>query len=120
MRVLICGGRDFDDTDLFNKALGAIDGEIEIISGMAPGADTMAADFAKAYGYALHEFPADWNKHGKAAGPIRNQQMLDEGRPDLLLAFPGGRGTQDMLRRAKKHRDAFGYPRVIIEVENTV
>lgn len=46
-------------------------------------------------------FKADWDKHGKAAGPIRNQQMLDEGKPDLVLAFAGGKGTDDMCRRAR-------------------
>jgi hypothetical protein len=46
-------------------------------------------------------YPADWAKHGRAASPIRNQQMLDEGRPNLVVAFPGGRGTADMVRRAR-------------------
>lgn len=46
-------------------------------------------------------FPANWKSHGKGAGPIRNQKMIDEGKPDLVLAFPGGRGTADMVRRAK-------------------
>jgi len=51
---------------------------------------------------AVQVFPADWETHGKAAGPIRNQRMLDEGRPDLVVAFPGGRGTSDMVARAKR------------------
>ena len=46
-------------------------------------------------------FPADWKVRGRAAGHIRNQQMLDEGRPHLVVAFPGGRGTADMVRRAR-------------------
>jgi len=56
-------------------------------------------------------FLANWRTHGKAAGPIRNQQMLDEGRPHLVVAFPGGTGTADMVRRAK----AAGVP--VMEVE---
>jgi len=44
---------------------------------------------------------AKWSKHGRAAGPIRNQEMIDECKPDLVVAFPGGRGTADMVRRAK-------------------
>ena len=44
----------------------------------------------------------DWKKYGKKAGPLRNQQMLEEGKPDLVVAFPGGNGTADMVRRAKK------------------
>jgi hypothetical protein len=45
---------------------------------------------------------ADWNTHGRAAGPIRNQRMLDEVKPELVVAFPGGRGTADMVRRARE------------------
>ena len=44
---------------------------------------------------------ADWAKHGRKAGPIRNQRMIDEGRPDLVVAFPGGTGTADMVERAR-------------------
>jgi hypothetical protein len=47
-------------------------------------------------------YVAQWKKHGRAAGPIRNQRMLDEGKPDLVVAFPGGRGTADMIRRAER------------------
>lgn len=76
--------------------------DIVIIAGGAKGADSAAADFAAVAFCQLQEFKADWNKHGKAAGAIRNQQMLDEGKPDLVVAFPGGRGTADMVSRAKK------------------
>ena len=51
-----------------------------------------------------NEFPADWAKHGKAAGPIRNAEMLTEFLPDYIVAFPGGKGTADMLRKAEKAR----------------
>jgi predicted Rossmann-fold nucleotide-binding protein len=47
-------------------------------------------------------FPANWPKHGKGAGFIRNQQMLNEGKPDLMIAFPGGKGTADMIEKAIK------------------
>jgi hypothetical protein len=47
-------------------------------------------------------YPADWARHGNAAGLVRNQQMLDDGKPDLAVAFPGGKGTADMVRRARK------------------
>lgn len=46
-------------------------------------------------------YPADWEKHGRAAGPIRNEKMLIVGTPDMVLAFPGGRGTADMIRKAE-------------------
>ena len=76
-----------------------------IISGGAQGADTMAAQLAFEYGFRFIEFPANWRKYGKAAGPIRNQQMLDE-HPDLVLAFHSditkSKGTADMIARAKR------------------
>ena len=65
----------------------------EIISGMASGADTFAVEWAARFGFPLRAFPAEWDKHGRSAGPIRNQRMLDEGKPDLVVAFPGGKGT---------------------------
>jgi hypothetical protein len=72
-----------------------------IISGAATGADTAAIDWAVVNWCQFLEFPADWKKLGPSAGPIRNQRMIDEGKPDLVLAFPGGTGTADMVRRAK-------------------
>lgn len=76
--------------------------EIILICGMAKGADLIAYDWAVVNWSQVKEFSADWKTHGKAAGHIRNQQMLDEGKPDLVVAFPGGRGTADMVRRSKK------------------
>ena len=103
---LICGGRDFIDTPLFERAMGALIDELgtpgRIIDGGARGADTMAGAFARKIGVEHSRFHADWMGYGRAAGVIRNQQMLDEGKPDLVIAFPGGRGTADMVRRATK------------------
>lgn len=104
MRVLICGGRDYHDRaacwhylDNFGPP------EItEVISGMAKGADTLAAEWAVRFGFTLHQFPANWDAHGKSAGMIRNRQMLVEGKPDVVIAFPGGKGTQNMIELAKK------------------
>lgn len=106
MRVLVCGGRDYDDREEFFWHMTHSFPEWKnctIISGMARGADTLAVDFAKTYNLELLEFPADWDTHKKAAGFIRNQQMIDEGKPDLVVAFPGGNGTADMVRRAFKN-----------------
>lgn len=110
MRVLICGGRNFSDRDLMSRMLMrfkpdnvATDASEHVfILGGAPGADTLAEEWADVFGIRKRLFPADWQTHGKAAGPIRNQRMLDEGRPDLVIAFPGGVGTHDMVRRARK------------------
>ena len=100
-KILVCGGRDFKDRDLLFNVIDNIQPE-EIISGMAKGADSIAAEYATRFGISLLKFPADWEKHGKSAGPIRNQQMLDEGKPDLVVAFKGGRGTAHMVSIARK------------------
>lgn len=103
MRVLVCGGRDFKDCGLLFATLdrlAAYNGIDCIIEGDAHGADRIAGAWAKRRRVDLRLFPADWRKHGRAAGPIRNQAMLDQGRPDLVVAFPGGAGTADMVRRA--------------------
>lgn len=108
MRVLVCGGRDYQDDGVVFKALDEVDavkGVDEIIHGGARGADTLAGYWADKNGVPKTVFLADWDTHGKAAGAIRNQQMLDTD-PDLVVAFPGGRGTEDMVRRAKRS----GYP----------
>jgi hypothetical protein len=104
-KVLVCGGRDYNDFDRLEDELNRIErayGVITIISGCARGADSLAIKYAETYGDDVLKFPADWDKHGRAAGPIRNQQMLDEGKPDLVIAFPGGKGTMDMINRSKK------------------
>ena len=101
MRVLVCGGRDYLDRRRLYDALDGI-GISFLISGGAAGADNLAADWAVYRRVPKKVFVAEWEVHGKAAGPIRNQRMLDEGRPDLVVAFPGGRGTADMVRRAQK------------------
>ena len=108
VKVLICGGRDFNDYGLLADTLVGLIGqydpkEVTIISGHARGADKLGERFANANQCKLLIFPADWDKYRKAAGFIRNQKMIDEGKPDLVVAFPGGRGTEDMIKRAKKH-----------------
>lgn len=103
MRVLVCGGREFDDWALMNRVLARHFGHIvpTIIEGGATGADFLARVYAKYYNLPHEQFPTDWKTHGKAAGAIRNQQMLDQGKPDVVVAFPGSNGTADMVRRAK-------------------
>jgi predicted Rossmann-fold nucleotide-binding protein len=104
MKVLVCGGRDFADFAMLSEEMMRLLAERDvdaIIHGGARGADSMAGEFANATGIEEIVFPADWKKYGRRAGPIRNQQMLDEGKPDLVVAFPGGRGTADMVERAR-------------------
>jgi hypothetical protein len=62
----------------------------------------MAEWWAEGIGVRCDVYEADWISLGRKAGPIRNQRMLEEGKPDLVMAFPGGRGTADMVRRGKE------------------
>ena len=115
MRILVCGGRYYTDKDRVWRELDKIVayGElwddqrllphgITIIHGGAAGADALADHWA-VHNYAnIEEFPADWEQYGKSAGPIRNKQMLDEGKPDLVLAFPGSTGTAHMVKIARE------------------
>lgn len=104
MRVLVCGGRNFFDRRALYARLDALHAERPItflIAGGAKGVDSLAADWASYRQIQKQIFNADWERDGKAAGPIRNQRMLDEGKPDLVVAFPGGKGTADMVRRAR-------------------
>ena len=103
MKVLVCGGRDYAN---WKKGFAILDmvsltDEIEIVNGGASGADAMSSEWAKLRGRPFKEYPADWQTHGRRAGPIRNQQMLSAESPDAVIAFPGGLGTADMVRRAK-------------------
>lgn len=110
MRVLVCGGRDYDDRAKVYSVLNELDrtGDVScIIHGAARGADSLAEDWALrrctglGNSIGVSRFPADWTRFGKSAGYIRNAQMLREGMPDLVVAFPGGRGTANMVKLAK-------------------
>lgn len=105
----ICGGRDFTDQDMFDAAMSQITGMFgcpsKIVHGDCPtGVDAMADAWAKKMAIDVEARPADWSKHGKAAGPIRNEEILVDFRPKRLVSFPGGRGTADMVARAKRRR----------------
>lgn len=102
--ILVCGGRDYGDRIKLFRVLDEIskDRSVKIISGAARGADRLSVEWAKSRGVPFLEFPADWSRYGRSAGVIRNQQMLDEALPDLVLAFPGGTGTMDMVKRARR------------------
>lgn len=106
-RVIIAGGRDFDDYDLvvstMDKLLQNITEPITIVCGMARGADTLGERYAISKGYEVARFPADWGKFGKAAGYKRNEQMAQNA--DALVAFWDGssRGTKHMIDLAHKY-----------------
>ncbi|GAA4928865.1 hypothetical protein GCM10023224_05250 [Streptomonospora halophila] len=101
MRIIVTGGRDYGDADTVERALrGHLPGPHTIVHGGAPGADRLAHSVARGLDWELEPHPADWERHGRAAGPIRNVEMARAGA-DLCIAFPGGRGTADMVARAE-------------------
>lgn len=110
MRLLVCGGRSYGykengnkDMDVFREGAKLIQSYCPtvIIHGGARGADEIAAFAADKYSIPVMRFKADWKRWGRRAGPIRNHDMLETGEPDRVLFFPGGRGTEDMVNRAK-------------------
>lgn len=127
-RVVVCGGRTFTDHDHvikwlmrlfepnydntdYRKDEGIPDAhkrwylprpDLVLIHGGATGVDSIAEAWANDNYVSVICFPADWEKYGSPAGPIRNRQMLREGKPHLVVAFKGGKGTADMVRAAKE------------------
>lgn len=103
MKVLVCGGRDFSDQKFVFLILNRLDKEkkiTEIIEGGATGADTCARAWAKWYNVKCTTVKADWNSYGRSAGSIRNKLMADL-KPQLVVAFKGGKGTANMIAVAK-------------------
>lgn len=108
LRILCCGDRNWKDRILIMQHIIMASGftfDVTIIEGEADGADTISKEVAITMGMAVEGFKADWKQYGKAAGPIRNQKMLDKGKPDIVLAFHDdlehSKGTKDMVRRAE-------------------
>lgn len=104
MKVLVCGGRDFSNRAFMWIELDRLHAKhlfTALIQGGARGADALASEWAAARpGIQRYVCKADWDKHGKAAGPMRNKRML-EWKPDLVVAFEGGRGTLNMVTQAR-------------------
>ena len=100
VRVLVCGGRDYNDWDQLAKVLDTVHKMLNIHllgHGAARGADSLADAWAARRGIARVPYKADWFAHGKAAGPMRNRFMFKEFDPHYAVAFPGGNGTADMV-----------------------
>lgn len=117
MKVLVCGDRHWTNPIPIRTWLSKLQdwGYTAVIEGEAEGADLIASEEAERLGMTVLPFPADWARYGRAAGPVRNQQMLDE-KPDLVLAFhpniSKSKGTANMIEQA----DAAGV-KVILEKE---
>jgi hypothetical protein len=101
LRVLVTGGRSFDDFEMVRAAIEKLPLGTLVIHGGARGADTLAAGAASNRGLKTLAYRADWRR-GKRAGPERNQRMLDDGQPHFVLAFPGAAGTGDCVTRARR------------------
>lgn len=105
MKVIICGGRDFND---FMGAVAALDKLHEerpittVVQGGANGADYHGKVWAAHNGIPMVEHKAKWKELGRRAGPVRNQFMLDHEKPDAVIALPGGIGTEHMKRISKE------------------
>lgn len=119
MRLLVCGDRFWVNRRLLSEVLNRIHHDrfgpvTAVIEGEARGADVMGRDWGQSNYILVLKYPADWDKYHKAAGPIRNQQMLDEGKPDRVVAFHNNitrsKGTAHMLSIAAKA----GLPRLLV------
>lgn len=104
VRVLVCGGRDYVDRgrvfSVLDK-LGLPRGRTLLIEGGASGADRLARRWAQSRGVQTVTYDANWKFLGRSAGHVRNSAMLKHGRPTLVVAFPGGDGTADMVAKAR-------------------
>jgi hypothetical protein len=106
MKVLFTGDRaGFRNAERMMEVIGSLPEGTLVIHGACRGVDTQVDTIAKALGYPIDAKPADWRKYGRAAGPIRNRQMFDEHKPDLVIAFhhdlAHSKGTADMVKYAK-------------------
>lgn len=116
MKVLVCGSRNWDNSRLiweFLEAVVATFPDAEVIHGAARGADTIAGKAAEALGLKVTEYPADWKQFGKAAGPMRNKEMLGAA-PDRVIAFRSvgdSKGTDHMVDLAARSR----IPTIVID-----
>ena len=114
MRVLFCGDRNWTDRDKIAAAFDRLQPSL-VIEGEARGADTLAREEAERRGIPVLSFPANWKQYGRAAGPIRNRQMLSEGRPEYVCGFhssiEASSGTRDMLNQARR----LGVPWELVE-----
>ena len=100
MKVLVCGGRNYTNADQLDQVLSGIARISMIIHGGARGADTLAGTWAQENGIAEVVVPAQWGL-GRGAGILRNGWMLQL-EPQLVVAFPGGRGTANMVMQARR------------------
>jgi predicted Rossmann-fold nucleotide-binding protein len=108
--IIVTGGRNYQDFAKIGRVFDFL-GPHLLVEGGALGADRLAREWAE-YNYIdVITFYADWDSHGKAAGPIRNRKMLEEHPDAIVVAFPGGKGTENCVKQAKE------LGRVVLRVE---
>lgn len=106
--ILICGDRNWDDREMMEYTLEMFEGipNLTFVHGDARGADKMAGDILTKMGHKVVAYPADWDKYGKKAGPIRNRTMFEQAKPDLAIAFHkeiwNSKGTKHMVNLLKE------------------
>ena len=122
MRILVCGGRNFLNETLIREFLKSVSRhDPVIISGGCRGADKIAETWADRLGYKRKIYPAQWDKYGRSAGPIRNKKMLKEGNPDLVVGFhekiESSKGTKHMVSIADKEgveTEVYSTPKIYV------
>nr|QBK87633.1 MAG: DNA recombination-mediator protein A [Marseillevirus LCMAC201] len=106
MKILIAGSRNYTNRKKIHKVISALSQDTVVVHGDCRGADKIAASVATKLQLTVECYPADWKQYGKAAGPIRNQQMLDDNNIEKAIIFheclEESKGTKDMLSRLKK------------------
>lgn len=113
-KVIVTGGRDFNDFEAVKKVLDCLPKITTIIEGGAQGADYCAKKYADCRGKLNVTYSADWKTHGKAAGPIRNSKMLNDHKDALVVSFPGGRGTKHCTEEATR----LGLPVLVVTIKD--
>ena len=107
MKILVCGGRDYQDIETMTAILDELNAKQTIslvINGDARGADKNSTLWANQRRIPTKLYPAKWNLYGKSAGYKRNLEMLLDSKPDLVVCFPGGKGTAMMKALAEQHK----------------
>ena len=115
-RILVCGGRHFEDYDLLKSVLEKVlkgkelvSKDVEIVSGHCKGADMLGERWAEENHASVKIFPADWVKYKRSAGPIRNKQMIDyitcfENKMVVAFVSPNSKGTKQTISLAEKNK----------------